>query len=1727
MKTRDLIVSKKIEMLALKVAEELEQRQIGHCLRIDHLTYQDCLEACDFLRDKNIQGCEFYVLSDNVHEQFIPVDTAIEYRNRKRTKLCIFVPSSLQDVAQSSLGNSFSPFPLKKFLQDSIKSLIESLEPERKKHVKEIQSQLRGGASVPDEKIIDFLAVLHHDKRLVAIGENLWRVGLLPDLRTDYEDFARIIELNRICVDTLARPLRPQASLSDKISELKLKPNSIQQGLTQFLFGKRLTSDFNWLEELASKPNLTFDNWKFPDIVQSDLEAVTIEPLYEGGVLRKNTGLRQDGPGTIPIAPCGPKCKIKIKWSSDPARPKNVAKWLVELVPNPEEYPNIDIESLDFPKKSVKGSSFTASLPLNFEQDLINESDFVRNVVVRVSAQDESGILLRNFDTFKVINDVSQQFYLEPEDESDTNQTTAKLPTSRCFADALLQACLNSNIGLKLPLNHLNPIEKDLSYFQVEINEKSVARMATSTLLFKVEQKILDFSSSPMFFSGTASEIDVLEFDDLHLATLDINSEALTSQFDKKLWTDFINIRIKIFDLIQKQKARSICSLWFSKDCCDLIIKYAKAFDALCEETLTLVGKDSADFIKVSKLLANLDTLEITLPGKIHSKAKIHLATHPTRLLWLAAYSEWMESIVDNLSELSLKARKKLIDADAFKHLSPTNVPAWSHSVGTSPYVFVDNLNFIYGVSVPADVTDPAAVYMEVARVLGFSEPDSNLTTIEGPRLAEQLRSYRKLHPYISTLRVAAVNTGNSDFLTSALLEAMRPDENETQKDTIPKLDIVHCLNENSTLSRSDAERFLAEWQNSSASSRGDHLRPSIQVALNRFDFRNGIPGNNVHLTTMLDGHATYMSLESGNSETSDSKRLGVGSLGLFGLICRFESHFETEEGSIKWTHRQVLDVPQTSREHPVRPAYSKCLFDLYKSHSALTGASMSIEKGSTEPLIPVLCTEINHEGLQKLAYFHEISDWVLSIDKHFGIEYFDSPNDIHIGRDSQKFLLDYVPEFIEGLGHRQIMTTNWLEEVSQIMKEALSDLNISDDDYNCLKLLNTIKSLSGRLALKLVSESSFAKETIGLAVAIAHLNAKEDLKDAIIVPLDAHKDFFMNAKKNKQIDSASRCDLLIVRGKKNRIDIEFIEVKWRRGLMSVPEDLQLQMSDQTHNTDNLLRSVFFPSNPRLDHSIYLCRLSSILRFYLKRAKRHGRISSQESYSQLLDAIGRIELGQAKLISQHKGVIVNIGGREIPPFRSFDTEFTVISDFDIENSVGLNRSSKSLQTISNPETSLSNQSPTPSPSLKAQMEENILVDSLNEPSIVNESNTKFTESVDDVKSSHENLNEVPNSEIVKTNEMLTIQSLNETVNSDLTTSDHSDRKDNSLTIELGTCTRTDSLVVYEGKVSGSPHMFILGIPGQGKSWALQRIVSESARQGVPSIILDFHGQFSDPNGVTFSRAKPLVFDASLGLPFSPFELGRSTGADVWKKNAYNVAEIVSHVCSLGEIQKNVVYDAIKTSYEESGFLDDDSKLPTMSEVHEQIKKIENERKGVRNTSARCLPLFEFGLFAENIESRFSFSDAYRTGLVVDLHNLEIEATQNGAGSFVLRKLYKDMFSWGETDKLRLMVVLDEAHRLAKDITLPKIMKEGRKYGVAVIVASQSLQDFHPEVLENAGTKISFRLNHPQDKQARGFFKARPHSEDLALTLNSLKVGQALVQTPLMSYAAKTNMSPLT
>ena len=101
------------DLLAGGITERMAGTSEGHCARFDYLSRVEAEGICRSLRGN---GAEFaaYVLGDGPLQEagdmplYCGVDEAIERRNRKQGRLCLFVPADLVDAMVSSLGNSFA-----------------------------------------------------------------------------------------------------------------------------------------------------------------------------------------------------------------------------------------------------------------------------------------------------------------------------------------------------------------------------------------------------------------------------------------------------------------------------------------------------------------------------------------------------------------------------------------------------------------------------------------------------------------------------------------------------------------------------------------------------------------------------------------------------------------------------------------------------------------------------------------------------------------------------------------------------------------------------------------------------------------------------------------------------------------------------------------------------------------------------------------------------------------------------------------------------------------------------------------------------------------------------------------------------------------------------------------------------------------------------------------------------------------------------------------------------------------------------------------------------------------------------------------------------------------------------------------------------------------------------------------------------------------------------------
>ena len=121
---------------------------------------------------------------------------------------------------------------------------------------------------------------------------------------------------------------------------------------------------------------------------------------------------------------------------------------------------------------------------------------------------------------------------------------------------------------------------------------------------------------------------------------------------------------------------------------------------------------------------------------------------------------------------------------------------------------------------------------------------------------------------------------------------------------------------------------------------------------------------------------------------------------------------------------------------------------------------------------------------------------------------------------------------------------------------------------------------------------------------------------------------------------------------------------------------------------------------------------------------------------------------------------------------------------------------------------------------------------------------------------------------------------------------------------------------------------------------------------------------------------------------------------------------------------------------------------------------------------------------------------------------------------LLNIVYEALF-WGQNlsvggKKQPLLLVLEEAHNYLRSgeksissRTVQRIAKEGRKYGVGLLLVTQRPSELDETVLSQCGTIIAMRMNNNKD---RGHVAAAIQDELRALVdlLPSLRTGEAIV-----------------
>ncbi len=1667
-----------VELLAHEVVACLKDTEPGHCARVDFLNRSVSVSVCQYIMHQQLaHGVVFHILASHEAQTksnviFITTDKAIEIRNRKQERLCLFVPSDLVDAAYSSIANSFALIDGRELHSLVLKHVLAQLSPELSSAVRTVFARLRGLPGVSDEQRLDFVLSLFRRMQsgeTTQIGLELWRVGLIAD---SSDTFILRLDNNRDCVLSLSRPNKLGATTRERIQSIKVDATTATD-LSQFFHGRAMNDVRTWSRELAKKQMLTFDRWVFPKTDPSDMRSVSIAPFVNArGEVERYCHLSQpDGAKGSLLARYGARESITVRWKTDPELPKDLSRWRVGIVPSGSE--NGFEECVD--ERSVVGDRRTVTIKLDMDFD--EPPDYA--VCIRIAPVGADGNEIINQETGEAFFADSHEFFLVKDVAATLPEPPRKsLRTVPTLAFGRLEVAIDMRENT---LVETEPewINKDLEYFRLRLNERRVLNIGLSSLLLALEKQILVEPREGGCFILDVDEVQPVDKQRFSVYPLLAgNAES---------WSVFWRAREVFFKRLKQTDVRAVIEAadW-TPDLAAAALRYAQAYRELIDD---LVSR-GADVSELREVLS-IDTLLIRNTGGKEQveEAVVVLPTHPLRAAWFASYTQLLREWEKQLLDYQPRERKLSIDLQALRLLVPTNVPAFAYhaAASTMAFAFFQNLRFFHGVALPAGVPDPHRRYGDIAVILDTGVDQVGVGDIQPDQLAEHLAKFHQLHPYAGTLVTTLINPDRGDFFAEALKKflAMRTPVNESeQMHYLPAFQIISYAEDEHKSTFQALEQVRQQQIDQHYGRNSDHFQPGLTMTVRSMSQLERAAPPEAHIAAVTDfTRPTIVA----SSPLSDMAGSDTSSFSLYGLINRFVSQFTSDSQGLLWRHRIVTEGVRKPEPHPAGPKYSETLMEL---HTTLLDAGGYLLGGPAETR-PVLEVRLEAKRRDLLERLHANTNWVITLDRFFTLDYYDSPNQPGLDEVARKYVLDYSPEFTEGLGHRMMVTTAWHEEIGSLLSQAMGELGFANIDQSVSRLLHHLKTISGRLALEALESPTSAAAAVGLGVVTAWLQKNKKLRQAVLVPVDIYPRIFSQDGSGKPTRGERRCDLVLVSLKRNIVDATFIEVKWRRGHAPL-EELAQNMVLQMEGSARAMKNRFF-NEKRVDGALQRSYLANVLRFYFERSRRY-KLFDPDVENSFLEHATRLEKTGLDFRPSYEGYIVSLDSERRKPLLLDNSKVIVLTARDFESdtenfpALAQSTSGESWTEITDFEEQQDDPDITQPNIAKIEIvEDRTAVKPLQHVEYSASSNI-YPDSPLDVQ------NPVNNSEVV---------------------------------IPLGET--LGEPVDWKPGVQGSPHLFILGIPGQGKSWTVTRILSELGRQNVPALVLDFHGQFAEPQSTFIKAVQPSVLDAAKGLPFSPFECTQEVGQGGWKANALAVAEIFEYAAGLGEMQKDIVYTSVRDAYRARGFDDGDGAIaqmldyPTLKDVLKRIEQREQTRH-VANVAARCRPLLEMDLFRPT-EQPTDLLPLVRSGLVIDLHNLFAETLQMAAGAFVLRKLYKDMFRWGYAKQLRLAIVLDEAHRLAKDITLPKLMKEGRKFGISVIVASQGMGDFHSDVLSNAGTKIIFRVNYPESRKVSGYIRGR-QGQDLPERIEQLSIGSAYVQTAEMMYGSVVKMYPL-
>ncbi|MEV5655946.1 hypothetical protein [Streptomyces sp. NPDC052291] len=1236
-------------VLVPRLAKLVGERGAGHCMRVTEVETELAAALVRRLRGALGPTATICVLgtADDLapeqphHDTIVTSTKLVELRNRTEGDdgngtslpgpLLVFVPPGTRVSAEDSFGiATFEEVPLGDAYAQLADHLLDQVPDRLRPGVDELLAVLRdrSGHRTGDRAVALYLLTLRtNDYRDQVAGAAVYHFGLVPDFEL-YADPSLVkdrAERNRKLVDKLTTSSRSERQ---RVLDLGLTDAAFAGRLAGFATRCGLEDPATWTRRIViDRENwtLSFGNWRVderrratvsievrelglpyagdnPEELQAHpaLEAIVGQPYLLAG----DKGVRE--------------LTARFTVEPSPLKVEGLERFRVEIVSENGG----PIGRIAHVAKGTRAKPDYKTPPLR----RLNKIDWEEGWhYLKITPLDASGDALDIAPgTHDLPGGESERFYVVPEGEAEEpperragryDGVTQALRSLQF--DALVAGDDPTRVNLTDVRWKTSSARSPLRVLNARIHMAGSAEIRLSPLLVQLQQDLLarpqDTSLRRLVLrpDGTSENPEGIE-EDLSLALTGRAAEA---------YERYVATRHAYFAALCGQ-AGDIT------DPVQLLVSEAADFEAVRDE-LVAYTEAYAELVEAQSLQAERvgdgargaalvalariqqgDCAAVTLTDGIGGRETVLLVspTHPLRALWLATWSalgrDWAARLAGEDKRQVIAARDSFLQA-----LSPLGFPFAVPRQDGRLMTAADNLTPYWAAYLPSETADPRGLLGRLTTALHLPAAGPRAAggagALSGTALADRIERYVHLHPYVRTLVMNVVNAGRAEIVAEALLELQRrtPTRDLTYDIRLCVSDpeapesgaaLGELISTQSQFSSTEAEAFL----HAAEGTRSAKLVYSVRSVE---EFRKPGAEFDAHLTVLIDAF--------GGEQHGSVTRHDIAHAPVHGLVQPTASTYEESEQQIVWR-----TMPRHGIALPAEDAEDLATL-LSRLPGLLAGAAANVATAGQAPR-HVPCTVLSFDTTDRALLYqaHQVGDWVVTIDKTLGLEYFD-----HAGqRDRPEYVIDYAPSLDSGLGHQIMVSSNSVDELRTLLGPTAQQHGLDVEQRHLNTFFEQLSLLSGNLAFKLASTAPTQRtEVLGLALARLYLDYQGALHNQIVVPLDAHPELYAEARRQaRELGDAlsfQRSDLALFHldARTRTVTCRLVEVKCYTALDDIGayQRLKTKVTQQLGRSQTVLTESFDPAHAtrdRVDRPVKNLALGSLLRFYLERAARHG-----------------------------------------------------------------------------------------------------------------------------------------------------------------------------------------------------------------------------------------------------------------------------------------------------------------------------------------------------------------------------------------------------------------------------------------------------------------------------------------------------------------------------------------